>query len=203
MPYGIPYGSVCSVVGKGVVGKRKLAREDWADAALEALCEGGVAAIAVEPIATKLGTTKGSFYWHFANRDALVEAAVRRWAEQDTESLITLLDGISDPARRLGDLFSAVFSEKNEDRAELALLAHAGDPVIGPLLAEVTARRVEFIVRCFREMGCPEDEAKHRGLLAYTAFLGLVQAQRASGGALLPVGERPDYLKFLRGIITR
>ncbi len=186
-----------------MVGKRKLAREDWADAALDALCEGGVAAIAVEPLAAKLGTTKGSFYWHFANRDALVEAAVRRWAEQDTESLITLLDGISDPERRLRELFELVFGAKDDELAELALLAHAGDPVIGPLLAEVTARRVEFIVRCFREMGCPEDEARHRGLLAYTAFLGLIQAQRASGGALLPMADRPGYLAFLRGIITR
>ncbi|WP_181771416.1 TetR/AcrR family transcriptional regulator [Amycolatopsis pittospori] len=185
-----------------MVGKRKLAREDWADAALEALCDGGVAAIAVEPIAAKLGTTKGSFYWHFANRDALVEAAVRRWAEQDTEALIALLDGIADPARRLNDLFGLVFGAKDDDLAELALLAHAGDPVIGPLLAEVTARRVEFIVRCFREMGCPETEANHRGLLAYTAFIGLIQAQRASGGVLLGAAERPGYLEFLRGIIT-
>lgn len=182
--------------------KRKLAREDWADAALEALCEGGVGAIAVEPIAAKLGTTKGSFYWHFANRDALVEAAVRRWAEQHTEALITLLDGIADPARRLRELFELVFGAKDE-RAELALLAHAGDPVIGPLLADVTARRVEFIVRCFREMDCPETEARHRALLAYTAFVGLIQAQRASGGTLLSATERPAYLEFLRGIITR
>ncbi|MFD6069602.1 TetR/AcrR family transcriptional regulator [Amycolatopsis lurida] len=144
--------------------KRKLAREDWADAALEALCDGGVAAIAVEPLAAKLGTTKGSFYWHFANRDALVEAAVRRWVEHDTEALITLLDGISDPERRLRELFELVFSGKDDERAELTLLAHAGDPVIGPLLADVTARRVDFIVRCFREMGRPETEARHRGL---------------------------------------
>ncbi len=198
MPYVLPYGSVCKVAAK-----RKLAREDWADAALEALCEGGVAAIAVEPIAAKLGTTKGSFYWHFANREALVEAAVRRWVEQDTEALITLLDGISDPVRRLRELFELVFGAEDEERAELALLAHAGDPVIGPLLAEVTARRVDFIVRCFREMDCPEPEARHRGLLAYTAFIGLIQAQRASGGTLPSSAERPDYLEFLRGIITR
>ncbi|MBB5855881.1 TetR/AcrR family transcriptional regulator [Amycolatopsis umgeniensis] len=186
-----------------MAGKRKLAREDWADAALEALCDGGVAAIAVEPIAAKLGTTKGSFYWHFANRDALVEAAVRRWVDQDTEALIALLDGISDPASRLRELFELVFGTKDEQRAELALLADAGDPVIGPMLADVTARRVDFIVRCFREMGCPEVEAGHRGLLAYTAFIGLIQAQRASGGTLLPSAERPGYLEFLRGIITR
>lgn len=189
--------------------RKRLTRDDWADAALEALCDGGLAAIAVEPIAAKLGTTKGSFYWHFANRDALVEAAVRRWAERHTDALIAMLDDVADPAKRLLDLFEVVFSQKvifgetAEDRAELALLAHAGDPVIGPLLAEVTTRRVEFLVRCFREMGCAEEEAKHRGLLAYTAFIGLMQAQRASGGVLLTPAERPDYLAFLRGIITR
>ena len=43
-----------------------------ARAAFRALARGGVEAIAVEPIAAELGTTKGSFYWHFKNRDSLV-----------------------------------------------------------------------------------------------------------------------------------
>ncbi|MGH3388225.1 MAG: TetR family transcriptional regulator, partial [Actinomadura sp.] len=43
--------------------KTRLSRADWANAALEAIAEGGLAAVAIEPLATRLGTTKGSFYW--------------------------------------------------------------------------------------------------------------------------------------------
>ncbi|MEU3624479.1 hypothetical protein BS329_29795 [Amycolatopsis coloradensis] len=40
-------------------------------------------------------------------------------------------------------------------------------------------------------------------LLAYTAFIGLIQELRASGGTLLSPAGRPGYLEFMRGIITR
>ena len=46
---------------------------DWARAALAAIARGGIAAVAVESIAADLGATKGSFYWHFKNRDALIQ----------------------------------------------------------------------------------------------------------------------------------
>src|SRR4051794_41764716 len=60
-------------------GKRQLTAEDWTQAALDALARGGVAAVAVEPIAKSLGATKGSFYWHFADRNALLESALDLW----------------------------------------------------------------------------------------------------------------------------
>ncbi|MEC3979775.1 TetR/AcrR family transcriptional regulator [Amycolatopsis sp. H20-H5] len=182
--------------------KRRLAPEDWADAALEALAEGGLAAVAVEPIATRLGATKGSFYWHFANRDALVQAALRRWAELHTETIITGLADVADPVRRLHELFGVVFGRDVGNRAEFELLAHANDPMVGPVLAEVTTRRVGFLVECFLEMGHPAAAARHRGVLAYTTYVGLVQAQRASGGELLPAADQAGYREFLRGVLA-
>src|SRR5260370_1248821 len=59
-------------------GQRRLTRDDWITAALRAIADGGLAAVGVEPLAARLGATKGSFYWHFENRDALLEAAIRR-----------------------------------------------------------------------------------------------------------------------------
>ena len=53
----------------------------WTDAALEALAGGGIAAVRVEPLAKTLGVTKGSFYWHFADRRALLDAMLARWAD--------------------------------------------------------------------------------------------------------------------------
>ena len=58
---------------------KRLSREDWERAALEAMADAGVAAVAVEPLARRLGVTKGSFYGFFANRDELIEAALSRW----------------------------------------------------------------------------------------------------------------------------
>ena len=59
--------------------KARLGRDDWIRAALDAIAAGGLAAVAVEPLARSLGVTKGSFYAHFSNRDELIEAALEAW----------------------------------------------------------------------------------------------------------------------------
>ena len=50
-------------------------REAWIEAALQALATGGPDAIRVEALAASLGVSKGGFYWHFENRQALLDAA--------------------------------------------------------------------------------------------------------------------------------
>ena len=47
----------------------------------DALAEGGIDAVRVEPLAKALGITKGSFYWHFADRRALIDAMLSQWSE--------------------------------------------------------------------------------------------------------------------------
>src|SRR5829696_7875137 len=78
-----------------------LKAEDWVGAARAAMAEGGVEAVAVEPLARRLGVTKGSFYWHFQSRDELLAAALGEWERTGTEGLIARLDEIEDPRRRL------------------------------------------------------------------------------------------------------
>ncbi len=87
-------------------GQRRLTRDDWITAALRAIADGGLAAVGVEPLAARLGATKGSFYWHFENRDALLEAAIRRWEKETTTDVVAEITAARDaPAsqfRRLG-----------------------------------------------------------------------------------------------------
>lgn len=51
----------------------------WLAAGLDALCETGPAALGAEPLARRLGTTKGSFYWHFEDVPAYSAALLARW----------------------------------------------------------------------------------------------------------------------------
>src|SRR5690348_17007444 len=59
----------------------RLDAEAWIAAAFDALADGGVDAVRVEPLAKALAITKGSFYWHFADRRALIDAMLAAWAE--------------------------------------------------------------------------------------------------------------------------
>ncbi|WP_131770701.1 TetR/AcrR family transcriptional regulator [Candidatus Protofrankia californiensis] len=160
--------------------RARLSADDWADAALAAIAEGGVPAVAVEPLAVRLGTTKGSFYWHFPNRDALVVAALARWEHRYTTEVIDKMDREPDPVTRLHSLFSTVIAVAERDRTEVALLASADHPAVAPVLARVTARRVDYTADLFVQLGYSPQEARLRGVLAFSAYLGYAQLLRAA-----------------------
>lgn len=67
---------------------RGLEREDWLRAARLALLRGGVEAVRVEKLARDLNVTKGSFYWHFKNRDELLELLLREW-ESEVQEIVS------------------------------------------------------------------------------------------------------------------
>ncbi|MEU4211572.1 helix-turn-helix domain-containing protein [Streptomyces sp. NPDC026206] len=175
-------------------GRHRLSARDWADAALRAIGEGGLAAVAVEPLAARLGTTKGSFYWHFTNREALIEAALHRWEEVGTEDLITALAPEPDPLRRLRRLFAEATAAAARDPLELSLLATSAHPQVAAVLRRVTERRIGYIAGLFSELGFAPEEARRRGLLGYTAYLGHAQLAHAVRGALPAAADRAAYL---------
>ena len=57
----------------------RLNRQSWIDAGLRALVAEGPTALAAEPLARQLGTTKGSFYWHFKDVPDFQKAVIRDW----------------------------------------------------------------------------------------------------------------------------
>src|SRR5215203_785743 len=130
-----------------------LQAEDWVRAAYSAMTEGGIEAVAVEPLARKLGVTKGSFYWHFEDRKALLEATLGRWEKEFTEARIAAARQGADPRVRLIRLGEEVFGEiPTDDDAsvgeilrrrtfELAVSDAADDPIVRPFLRRVTGRR--------------------------------------------------------------
>jgi len=161
--------------------RSRLSREDWIGAALEAIAEGGLAAVAIVPLAARLGATKGSFYWHFARREALVEAALADWEQTHTSAVIAEINAASeDPRQQLRVLFKRVTELAARDRIELALLATADHPTVKPVLTRVTRRRIDFAARLFQRLGFPPAESKRRALLAYSAYLGYAQLVHAT-----------------------
>ena len=70
--------------------KASTTRQAWVNAAYGTFLTDGLAAVRVEPLARSLGATKGSFYWHFADRAELVRAVVDRWEAERTDATIAL-----------------------------------------------------------------------------------------------------------------
>ena len=161
--------------------RTRLDRQAWVQTALDAIAEGGLAAVGVVPLARQLAVTKGSFYWHFANREALVEAALAEWEQSHTAAVIAEIEATSDdPLQQLRLLFKRVTELAARDRIELALLANADHPTVHPVLDRVTRRRINFTAGLFQRFGLSRAQAKRRALLAYSAYLGHAQLLHAT-----------------------
>src|SRR5690606_27695040 len=118
----------------------RLSAEDWAQAALDLIAEQGVAAVAVEPLARRLGVTKGSFYWHFPSRDALLQAALERWESFEQQSVFGTLEAIPNPRERLRNLFQMVAHEAKSHVIYSALLNALDHPTVQPVMERVSQR---------------------------------------------------------------
>jgi AcrR family transcriptional regulator len=194
-------------------GQRPLSPDDWARAALAAIARGGVSAVAVETVASELGATKGSFYWHFRNRDALIQAALDRWERDRTDAVIEDLDREPDPATRLRKLLTAAFALGPTDRAEIVLLANPDHPAALRAVRRVAERRISYISGQLEALGWPPDDALDRAMLMYYLYVGYLQmahvAPEVIGAdarrrqveltfAALAAGELPDRAPAMR-----
>jgi AcrR family transcriptional regulator len=173
----------------------RLTRDDWASAALDALTEGGVSAVAVEPVATRLGASKSSFYWLFNDRHALLEAALERWERVQTEDVIALLAGIADPAERLRYLIRHAFAAPAGADLALRLLTEPGVPAVSRAAERVTRRRLTVLTETFTDLGLPPARARHRAAASYAIYLGTAALHR--------VGTAPEDVEaYVDSIMT-
>ncbi len=183
-----------------------LSPEAWVKAAQALIVREGVSAVAVEPLAQALGVTKGSFYWHFENRDALLEAAIRRWEKETTTDVGAEITAAHDaPASQFRRLVVGVIERAEQDRVGPALLASATHPAVAPALERVTAARLNLIATVLRSLGFPPAEARRRALLAYSAHLGHGQLAHSTPG-ILPAtraGRRAYLNDAIRVLTTR
>lgn len=181
--------------------RKTLTRADWTEAALGALARDGLRAVAVEPLAERLGATKGSFYWHFRDRNALLEAAVAHWERTATDELIAQLEQIPDPAARHRAMVGWVDDSDGDMRIFMVLLWNADHPVIGPAINRILQKRMEFSQRLREQAGQDAEQARLSMMYAYSVLLGL-QLLRRAVPHLVPEGsgtpqELRDYVALL------
>jgi AcrR family transcriptional regulator len=144
-----------------------------------------------------MGITKGSFYWHFSSREALLEQALLRWEEHDSRNLTSSLGEIDTPRERLISFFRRVGKEKLTHEVYSELCAAAGHPHVEPVLERVADRRMTHLSTAFREMGMPAELARHQARLTYSVYLGFLQLQRQHQTPSLSSEEFEAYIEHV------
>ena len=139
--------------------KRCLTREDWLAKALDVLAEDGIAAVRIEPLADALAVTKGSFYWHFTDRDELL-------------ACLLAADHSGDPSRELLTLLELV-TTLDENRYDASVRAWARcDPRAAAHLERVDQKRLVYMRGLLLEMGFSEEEADLRSRWSHCYMIG-------------------------------
>ncbi len=160
-----------------------LSASDWVRAAARRLAADGVDAVRVEPLAKELGVSKGSFYWHFGDRDALLDALLAYWRSVGTTGVITEVEGASaDPADRLRRLVRLAFGHA-DGGFDVAVRAWAArEERARAAVRGVDEVRVGYLVRLLTDAGSA-DPAR-RAAVVYRALLGEYAMRHAGAGGL-------------------
>jgi AcrR family transcriptional regulator len=149
----------------------RLDRRAWVNAAIDVLCSAGVQAIRVEALAKKLDISKGSFYWHFKNREDLLEAILEEWQARQSDWNADG-GGLQNPVERWTKLFD-IFAKPGYARLELAMSAWARqDEGVARRVADADRKRVAYLSSIFREIGFSHSQAAEGANAAFFLYLG-------------------------------
>ena len=151
----------------------RLSRDDWLDAAFQAVVEGGFDKVRVLGLAAALGVTRGSFYWHFKHRDELLRSMVDWWRDQQLSFLAALAARqVADPASQIKAVID--FTQHTEDsHHDVAMREFARfNKVAAQAVATVDQQRVDYLAGLFRAADFTEQEALLRARALYFYQVG-------------------------------
>ncbi|MGH1489311.1 MAG: TetR/AcrR family transcriptional regulator [Acidimicrobiales bacterium] len=178
---------------------RKLSRSAWISGAFDVLCDGGINALRVEPLAKSLGVTKGSFYHHFENRRALHLAMLEEWERLGTGDIIEqVVDTAAGPTEQLRQLASLTFAPNpTGDAIETGIRAWAGtDDLVAEAVGRVDALRLDFVSKMLHSAGLARPIAERRARLMYRVLIGEF-VWRSAGGPTSTTRELDEMAELL------
>lgn len=149
----------------------------WIEAALDALAEGGgIEGVRVDPLAKRLGVTRGSFYWHFKDRDALHKAMLKQWRKWATYQVGDRLERAAPDAgerlRRTLALPHAGARAKRAAAIEMAIRHWSRrDEDAAHAVRLIDKQRLGYYAKLYMELGHTEEEARRRAFVFYAALM--------------------------------
>ena len=159
----------------------RLSPDLWIAAGFDALLEQGPAGLKAEPLARRLRTTKGSFYWHFKDVPAFHAAMLSQWERQALTDVETALSGDTTPAQKLRHLSQIATNGESLSGMSLepAIRAWAHDnAAVAEAVARVDHLRLTQLNAELAENGLSNPELAR---ILYAANLGMAELSRRDG----------------------
>jgi AcrR family transcriptional regulator len=183
--------------------RQRGSEELWLAGAYELLTEAGVEAVKVMPLAQRLGLSRTSFYWHFRNRDALLEAMVRRWEEKNTGNLLARCEAYAESiTEAMFNLFDCWLDDALFDAPlDLAIRNWARtDPALQKRLDHADAARIAAVAEMFARFGFSPAQAEVRALTVIYTQTGYY-SMRITESPATRLARMPEYAEVFTGRI--
>ena len=166
---------LAKVLYKGNNKSSRLSRADWITAARDVLITERKDALKIKRIAEKLNVTRGGFYWHFRDRDDLLDSLLKSWEKETNVLFEQTLSG--DHTDGMAEFCALCRSWVNEDVYNPAYDSAVRDWARVSNRAEkavkrVDRKRIDIIKRIFLDIGYPEDKAFIRARVTYFHQVG-------------------------------
>ena len=177
----------------------RLTRQQWLEGAFAVLAEQGPDAMGIARLSSALGVTKGSFYWHFDDRQSLLDAMFTTWERHGTSEIIRQVDAeSSEPRVRLQHLATLVFGDAGRyDAVESNLRVMArGNPRALEIVERVDATRMTYVTGLLVAGGISQQQAEDRAAVFYRALIGEFTWQ-SIGGDPLRAEARKAFIDLL------
>lgn len=188
-------------MNKVAVQTQRGTRELWLDAAYEALVEGGVEAVRVMPLAANLSVSRTSFYWHFEDRDALLNALIAHWREKNTGNLVSqtrvFAETICEAVLNLFDCW--IDPELFDARLEFAMRNWSqSSPELKEIFRETDSERIHAIRDMFARFGFDSDQSDIRASTIYLTQVGYMSI-KAEEALAERIRRMPAYVETFTG----
>lgn len=155
-------------------------REGWLEAGYQALIDGGIDAVKILPLAKRLNLSRTSFYWFFADREALLSALLEGWDQRTTKPLIdSSLHYAESRAEAMLNVLTCFLSASSFDsRLEFAVRSWAlQDKAVERRVKAADEARLASLIRMLVKWGISPDEADIRARTIYLVQIGYISMQ--------------------------
>lgn len=173
----------------------------WLAAAYELLAKNGVEAVKVMPLAKKLGLSRTGFYWHFKDRNQLLEAIIQRWEDKNTGNLVARAQAYAGTiAEAMFNVFDCWLDDTLFDaRLDLAIRNWArNDPALQKRLDMADARRQDALSAMFTRFGFDAAQAHVRTMTVMYTQIGYI-SMRITETKDARIDRMPDYIEVYTG----
>jgi AcrR family transcriptional regulator len=154
--------------------RSQLQRFDWLLKALDIFVAEGIDAVRITRLAQDLGVTRGSFYWHFKNREDLIDALVSYWKDKNTAAITESVNQAADLAGGIFSFFeTCIDSVRFDPRLDLALREWARRSAkLRTLVDREDQARIDALSGFFSRCDYAMPEALIRARVLYYSQIG-------------------------------